>query len=200
MDWPKSLKKLWDSIGGSVFTVLFRGLKNGTNNLPAGAAVAIDWDVVNERAVDYLNRYRMQWVESMVETTRKQSTRIIENWIRSGEPLDVLEKQMEQILGRERARRIAVTEVTRIYAEGNKIAWRDSGMVTGQRWNTAEDELVCPYCAPLDGKEVGLDSGFLSIGGVAVLNPPLHPNCRCTLSPVVNMDNVRSEIAKAING
>jgi len=47
------------------------------------------------------------------------------------------------LFGRQRARRVAVTEVTRVYAAGNEEAWRATGYVTGKRWMTARDERVC---------------------------------------------------------
>ena len=44
-----------------------------------------------------------------------------------------------------------------------KIIWYD-------QWYTAEDERVCPECAPLDGQWFEQGSGPA---------PPLHDNCRC---------------------
>lgn len=39
-------------------------------------------------------------------------------------------------------------------------------------WRTADDETVCPVCAPLDDALInGADGPF----------PPLHSNCRCWL-------------------
>ncbi len=38
------------------------------------------------------------------------------------------------------------------------------------RWETAEDELVCPECGPLDGESWPLGEGP---------EPPLHNHCRC---------------------
>jgi len=42
---------------------------------------------------------------------------------------------------------------------------------------TAEDEKVCPVCAPLDGK-IKKDGGWMS-KGTLIERPPAHPNCRC---------------------
>ena len=43
-------------------------------------------------------------------------------------------------------------------------------VITYEQWATAEDEQVCPECAPLDGAwfEVGFGP-----------QPPLHDHCRC---------------------
>lgn len=40
-------------------------------------------------------------------------------------------------------------------------------------FRVADDERVCPVCAPLDGATVN--------GADDTLHPPLHTNCRCWL-------------------
>lgn len=45
--------------------------------------------------------------------------------------------------------------------------------VVWTRWQTAEDERVCPECAPLDGLVWPEGEGPA---------PPLHPSCRCQRS------------------
>jgi len=54
-------------------------------------------------------------------------------------------------------------------------------------WSSASSQMVwiaapgcCSKCTSINGKTA--DVGFAwMIDGVAVLNPPLHPNCRCTI-------------------
>lgn len=53
------------------------------------------------------------------------------------------------------------------------VLTQDVTPVLWTRWATAEDERVCPECAPLDGL-VWPDGD-----GPA---PPLHPSCRCERS------------------
>lgn len=50
-------------------------------------------------------------------------------------------------------------------------------LVVGYEWLTARDERVCPACAPRDGKRYTLDT---------TERPPLHPQCRCTLVPLLD--------------
>ena len=98
--------------------------------------------------------------------------------IRSGSPLSALEAALAPLFGDARARRIAVTEVTRLFARGNQMAWEETGFVNMVKWNTAEDELVCPVCRPLDGTMIG-------IGDIDAM-PPAHVNCRCYITPIVD--------------
>lgn len=50
------------------------------------------------------------------------------------------------------------------------VAFGDEYMV----WHTAEDEVVCGYCGPLDNKIVSIDE----LGSLDAV-PPAHVNCRC---------------------
>ncbi len=71
-----------------------------------------------------------------------------------------------------RAERIAVTETTRAVVEGERAYVAELERETGQRmipiWMTANDERVCPICAPRNEKPIK--------DGVY---PPGHVGCRC---------------------
>jgi len=86
-----------------------------------------------------------------------------------------------------RGNMIARTEVAQAVSRGQLTFWR--GMQTKgwlpqrtQRiWITAQDELVCPVCGPMQGVPVDLGSPWLLDNGKQVLVPPeSHPHCRCT--------------------
>jgi len=77
--------------------------------------------------------------------------------------------------------------------------YRYSGVVRKQWW-TAMDERVCPYCDALHGVTVDVEQNFLSLGDEFLPTgaerplvidyedvgyPPAHPDCRCTVLPVV---------------
>lgn len=88
-------------------------------------------------------------------------------------------------LHRYRARLIARTETLRASNTGRYATFdqaADAGYVSRQtavvEWLTAEDERVCPTCAPMDGTTTPLDKPFLT-GLGSYLHPPIHPACRC---------------------
>ena len=61
---------------------------------------------------------------------------------------------------------------------GATAAYRaNSDVLSGYEWLTARDERVCPECAPLNGTVYPLSSYY---------RPPKHPQCRCTVVPVVD--------------
>jgi SPP1 gp7 family putative phage head morphogenesis protein len=77
-----------------------------------------------------------------------------------------------------RAEMIAVTEVTRAAAEGERATVREiekEGIRMVEVWQTNNDSLVCPICGPRHGKKVG--DGWSKNDG-----PPAHPRCRCWLT------------------
>lgn len=96
-----------------------------------------------------------------------------------------------------RALQVARTETFRIANYSTQEAWRQSGVVNSQKWYTAADERVCPYCSPLHGKVVGIDQDFFKKGDTVtgsdgskieveysdVGAPPLHVSCRCYIRP-----------------
>lgn len=112
-----------------------------------------------------------------------------------------------------RARRIARTEVIRASNYSANQAYIQSGVITGKEWLCAAQERTCPYCSKLNGKVVKLEENFFNLGDTytvltedeegnnitksMLLNyedvgaPPLHPNCRCTLVPIVNPKYLR---------
>ena len=50
-----------------------------------------------------------------------------------------------------------------------------------KKWITADDEFVCPVCAPLHKQEVGLRERFVLPTGAKVWAPGIHPHCRCEI-------------------
>lgn len=80
-----------------------------------------------------------------------------------------------------RTETIARTEILRASNEGRKEAWTqgvEEGFIDPswvKRWSTEFDNRTCEECAPLDGETAPV------LGDFAWGDPPLHPNCRCTL-------------------
>jgi SPP1 gp7 family putative phage head morphogenesis protein len=91
-----------------------------------------------------------------------------------------------------RAEVIARTETARADVQGSLIGWRSTGVVKSKQWIVGES--CCDECAALDGTVVGLDEQFPDDGGDG---PPLHPQCRCDVSPVIDetADEPEAEVA-----
>jgi hypothetical protein len=106
-----------------------------------------------------------------------------------------------------RAITIARTEAQRASRSAEVEAWKSSGVVTGKTWLLAPDP--CEFCeAASDAfskNAVGLEDSFYQKGDLLfgtpdaegnrremlmdyedIDGPPLHPNCRCSLQPVLD--------------
>ena len=93
-------------------------------------------------------------------------------------------------LRRARARMIARTEIMRASNQGQLYAMRQAindGLVdagrAGKMWMTGPID-VCATCEGLMGQVIPVNESFALVGDA----PPAHPNCRCVISLVPNID------------
>lgn len=210
--WQPYLPELRRQFADVTMDILLAGGDAGAASIRAGSVI-FDWDTFNADALAWLDMYlgaggmpgltadgAYPWAWALNEATRRGVTREIDAWVRQGAPLPELELRLRHFFDNQRAHRVAVTEVTRVYASGNVMAWKASGVVSGKRWQTARDELVCPVCGKLHNTLVELDKGWeFSAAALAadpalaralrapltVVLPPAHVGCRCWLQPVV---------------
>ena len=157
-------------------------LSQGARGRKAAIEVGV-WELANNAAAQWAMSYGYDLVRGLLATTRDRLQAEVAEYIRNSETIGQLTARIRQASGfaDERARMIAVTEVTRAYAEGNRAAWRASGVIEAREWRTNADELVCPVCGPLAGRVVGLDEPFAD----GVDGPPAHPRCRCWCVPAI---------------
>ena len=164
-----------------------------------------DYTLANAEARDWARRYTDDLLAQLNTTNERIVGEAVARWVDNGEPLSSLVDDLIPSFGRQRAELIASTEVTRAYAEANRIAYEQSGVVETLEWRTANDERVCPICGPLGGiaaENVGTEQPKLGGGGnvqTSVRNPqfqhptngnvyglpPSHPRCRCWVVPVI---------------
>lgn len=145
----------------------------------ASMGLAVDMDLVNQAVLDFTRTYTNTWWEGLAETTREGLRKSIATWQETGlgkRGIPDLIDSLEPLFGEARAKRIAVTETTRVFDEGNRLA-RESAGIENEEFQTAADDRVCPICSPHNGKIYKLNEGP---------RPPLHINCRCVRSPAAN--------------
>lgn len=156
---------------------------NATKAQPVIDAGGVDWELVNVDAAEWALNYSHLLMNDISSTTRRAIQREIAYYVENSMTISQLRDRIMSLstFSETRANRIAVTETTRAYAEGNMRAWSDLDYVERVRWQTANDDLVCPICGPLNQQTVA--KGELFAG--RYYSPPAHVNCRCGLSPVV---------------
>jgi len=141
-----------------------------------------DWTLANDNARRWAEQYTGELVRNINATSLERTRRAVSAWIDNGESLGALIEDLTPIFGRGRAELIASTEVTRAYAEANRQAYIETGVVDQIEWRTAVDERVCPICGPLHGTQTSARNP--DFGGRGI--PPAHPRCRCWIVPVID--------------
>lgn len=174
----------------------------GAADTPGGVTVALtDW-VERPESVQFLRDHTIQVAKRINKTTREQLTNSLADGLQAGESIPDLKKRVgtEFLKRKNSAEMIARTEINKAENGGQLEAWKRSGVVTALEWSAQPDS--CPFCQELDGKIVGIGDVFVPEGGSVeavrngnevslntgfgpVVTPPLHPNDRCTLLPVL---------------
>lgn len=125
-------------------------------------------------------------------------TAILDQWLSVDDGVKLLKNDFVD-LKTTRAEKIVRTETVRAWNLWSELWRKQSGVVDKKERYTSVDERVCPYCDQMHGKitEIGWtyvkegdtlngwSEGTLTIWYGDVNFPPLHPNCRCVLLPVV---------------
>lgn len=124
---------------------------------------------------------------SMISTDEDVMVDIIVNGLQEGSSIPSIKGAIREKFAsytNMQAERITRTEVLKASNAGIEDAFIQSGVVESKEWLTAGDP--CPECEEYSGKVVGLGKEFYS--GDSEFDdgdPPLHPNCRCTIIPVL---------------
>lgn len=151
---------------------------------------------LNEAAQKRIKQLLGITAQSYTDTTLKLLNTQLQAGVEAGEGLTALVQRVSDVFALTdtyRASQVARTTVFGVANSAAREAYKQSGVVTEVAWHTAEDEKVCEYCGPMDGKVIGVDENFFdegdtvngSAGGKLPLNfmgiedPPLHPSCRC---------------------
>jgi len=126
---------------------------------------------------------------SMLSTDQDALTNLIDNGLKEGKSVPEIRTSIVDTFSsysKNQAQRITRTEVLRASNQASVDAWKQSGVVEGKQWLTAgaSDE-----CSQYEGEIVTLDNSFYSSDSeFKDGDPPLHPNCRCVVVPLVMQD------------
>lgn len=143
-----------------------------------GASVNINWTLVNGRAVAWAERYSFELVKGITANTQAKLQELVAGFFsKPDQELRALGTDIGKMFGPVRGEMIAVTETTRAASQGEQalvaeIRNLNPRIKVVELWRTSNDELTCPICRPLNGKERG--DGWTT-------PPPAHVRCRCGL-------------------
>jgi|TARA_Y100000296_G_C5179952_1_gene263272 HK97 family phage portal protein len=208
-DTNKLIDDLWDKdtmnqlivlAYAPLFLELFREQSSATQdflNLRVGD-VTRNADVVSE-----ITETNLQLSGTVNDATIKNIKKTLALGVVEGEGANMLKERIQQVFtdaSDKRAEMIARTETIRGSNLAANTVYEKAGVKT-KEWITAIDERTCQWCGPMDGTQLKVSDNFFDKGstfegregGILNLNysdtkgPPLHPNCRCTLGPVIEI-------------
>jgi hypothetical protein len=173
----------WRSIQKDVEPVLLDVYLTQATNVMLNIGIGVSLDNINHQAVNWARSHTEEVLREMWRNRRDITAEMLANTRQVGEiigqgyeqglTIREISERLQPYYSPVRAEMIAVTETTRAVVEGERAYVEQLERETGQRmipiWMTANDERVCPICAPRNEKPI-LNSGDY---------PPAHPRCRC---------------------
>jgi hypothetical protein len=145
--------------------------------------IGFDYTLVHADARDWASQYGYGLVNGINQTSERLLRQAITTWIDAGLSLADLRQDLIPVFGERRVSLIAATEVTRAYAQGTLLGYRQAGYGAGNPteeipkhpgcrcWYSIEfdddgtawfvflasnDERTCPRCGPLHGQRIGM--------------------------------------------
>lgn len=188
---------------------LATGAVTGANKIGMNATLNM-W-IDRPEAKQFIQNYGYKFAKDVNTTTQRVLREQMAEGVSLGEDINALKNRVKEVFeGTEREARaemIARTESIRAQNAGSVAQWKESGVVEALEWDAAGDG--CEFCLAMDGKVIDFGKDFLRNGETMegifggkystdyerVGYPPLHPNCRCTVLPVLN-----EEYRKVIEG
>lgn len=187
-------------------TIAEAGLSQGASLLPDGS---FDLGLLSGKASEFVvqatNRAAIRMAQSVSDSLAERVSNIIRVGIEeTATGTDVIGLLEEAGFDENRAQTIARTESARAYTDGQNAAWEASGVVKGKTWLVSP--YACEFCeaaaAQYGEKSVGVNDAFYERGATITgasgatmaldfddtSGPPLHPNCRCSLLPVIDYE------------
>lgn len=169
----------WDEELASAWSPLLGDTVDSIGTLSLGTfSPGSEFDATTSNVSDYLTNRSVTIAALVNDTTASDVRSILDEMQAEGASISEMAGAIEGYFtdqGSMRAERVARTEIIGAANWAATEGARQSGLVQAKTWLAASDAE--PDCAALSGTTVALDDGF---GGVD--QPPLHPNCRCTLT------------------
>lgn len=139
-----------------------------------------EFNLVDEEALRLLEQNNLVLVKGLSADVKKAMLTHLTEGLSNGWGIEKIAGSMEDPIngvGKNRARLIARTEIIRACNTAASNRYQSAGVEMWQ-WLSAVDERTCEECGRLDGEV--FHWGEMDI-------PPLHPQCRCSIAPYIQI-------------
>lgn len=186
-----------------------RGWENTRERLQqAGVAVEEAEDVFNlgvpQRQLRELYTRTYEQLQSVTSDAVPQVRDVLTQGLAEGiNPREMARRLTKEVqtIQRTQAEVLARTETINAYSEASLDRYDRAGqadVTLSGEFSTAGDDRVCPICEALEGQEFDTEAMRAeafeyepdadeppSLGGTYPVKPPVHPQCRCAILPVI---------------
>lgn len=172
-----------ERLAGILTAGLLEAAREGVRSAGRQVRMDLDFDLLHPKVLRWAEEQAGRLVMQVGEDVRQQVREEVTRSIAEGEAWQRVRERLGEAFPRERAERIARTEVIRAHAQGAVAGYEESGTVRGLRWLDGQAG-ACPRCGALHNKVIPLGGKFYEDAQFGDGLPPRHPNCRCVVAPV----------------
>ena len=162
------------------------------------AEVEMSFDITDVRAIEQAEK-RTNKIASVVGNYDKDLRNAIGHGIEEGLSMPkIAESIVQYVEGKSVTTSLMVARTETIWASNAsaEMGYLQSGVVEGKQWLGGQAG-ICPICEEMDGMTAPLGGSFdvsaiIDKYGInfdytegSMPFPPLHPNCRCTIVPII---------------
>lgn len=173
---PEFWNEFSTTLKGELIPLLEQVFLDSAEQMLDTTSIGVDWALINAEAARWARTYGYDLVSGITDNTRAALQEKLPAYFEQQMTMGQLRDSLEALFGPVRAAMIAATEVTRAAVEGERAivaGLEDAGADMLAVWQTNNDDIVCPICAPRNQKRFG--EGWTDF-------PPAHPNCRCWIN------------------
>lgn len=169
-----------------------------------GGSIGIDWEIENPAVAEFVQNHAFDFATRISETTVEDVRSLILRAQVQGWSVLTLRNELQRVYhdwSDIRAEMIARSETIRSSNAGLVEGYQQHG-IKKIEWFAALDDRLCPFCAEMHGKVIAIGEIWHEGGSEMVVGderlamtygdvhwPPLHPNCRCVMQPVIEWDD-----------
>lgn len=187
VEWAERIKKEFQPIMAEI-------LKDAGTD--AAADLAVDFLMDNQEVLHFIEDYTFKFAKGVTTTSVNDVRKVLDTAFSEGESLREMQTRLSGVFDgwdKYRTEMIARSETIRASNHGAEKGYEQAG-VRIKEWLAAGD--ACDDCLELNGKTAAIGGNFLNLGDELpatgakvgyedIQTPPLHPNCRCCLTAVV---------------
>jgi len=180
-DLPVKVKPALATVYGESANIIARSLgivKKADEDWADLFGPDVSFDIWNPRVVAFLESHGMELSKTVSEGLRHACIESLAEGYKLGESIPHLMERLEKTLtdfSQARLEMIARSETLMASQKGAIESYIQSGVIHEVKWLATEDERACDECSLLDGMTFNVSE----VPGLP------HPDCRCTVVPII---------------